>query len=360
MKADLSDQLRALMEHGVSAVSAAEATDSAGAARPAVLSGPGRPQPGRRRLAAAGAGFAAIAAACAIAVAQLAGPAVQPQARHGQRNLVLTAAMVRHVVAATRLALAHSGRAVISSSDTVNGKPQGGGTDYITFAGKNWNLLTRFPRGTEGAERYVINRVVNGKAYDYFIANHGWTWYHVTGPTAVSSMRIPDPRLLLGELEPTARFVVAGHGTIDGVHVTALSASRPRVIKLPNLPDVVPSGQLTALTVWVDGQGVARRIAMTASQKQTGFTFSHLKPAQFGKHVKILRIHRNWHGRPAIQIVVRLVHGHKERIVRVWAAGAGKAVAQTEIGTVTVTFTDIGKPEVIRAPRHFFTVPGLG
>lgn len=359
MRADLSDQVRVLMEHGISAVSAAEATGKA-AAGPAALRGPGRPLPGLRHVAAAGIGLAAVAGACAIVIGQLAGPAVQPVARHGQRKLVVTAAMVRHVVAATQLALAHSGRAVISSSETVNGKPQGSGTDFISFSGKNWNLLTRFPPGTEGDERYVINRVVNGRAYDYFTANHGWTWYHVTGPTAVSSLHIPDPRLLLRELEPTARFVVAGHGTIGGAHVTELSATRPRVIKLPSLPDVVPNGQLTALTVWVDGQGVVRRISMTASQKQTRFTFSHLKPGQFGKHVKIVRVPRNWHGRPAIQIVVRHVRGQKERIVRVWAAAGSTAATQTEISMVTVSFTDIGKPEVIRAPRHYFTVPGLG
>jgi hypothetical protein len=342
MKADLSDQIRALMEHGVSTVPAAAALDRATLARPAGLRARA-PRLTVRRVAAASAGVAAVGCASALAVTLLAAPAGQRSAGHHQGSMVLTAAMVRHMASASRLALAHSGRAVISFSSGENGQQLGSGTEDIMFSGQNWNLLMRFPPGQEGAERYVINRVVNGQAYDYFTANHGLTWYHVTGPTAVSSLHIPDPRLLLRELEPTARFVVAGHATVGGTEVTRLRATQPGVLRLTNLPSVAPSGRLTTLTVWVDSRGVVRRMSMTASERQTAF----------------VRIHRDWHGRPAIEQRTETVRGRKVRILETWAANA-RALTQTEISTVTVTFSDIGKPQVIRAPRHAITVYGRG
>ena len=127
--------------------------------------------------------------------------------------------------------MAHSGKAVIAYRDYQGGM-QDSGTEDITFSGRNWNLVMRFPPGSEGAESYdVVNRVVNGQAYDFFIANHGLRWYHVTGRYAVSSMHIPDPRLLLRELAPTARFVLAGNTVANGQRLEQLRATDPRRLR---------------------------------------------------------------------------------------------------------------------------------
>src|ERR1700746_1830090 len=112
----------------------------------------------------------------------------------------------------------------------------------------------------------ATNRVVNGQAYDYFVAADGLAWYHDTGPNAVNSMHIPDPRKLLAELAPDASFVKAGDTTMSGVPVEHLHATVRAALPAIDLPNLWNEGKLTALDVWVDASGVVRKISLGFDQ----------------------------------------------------------------------------------------------
>jgi hypothetical protein len=315
----------------------------------------------RRLLVTAGAtGVIAVACAGAVAAAELAGPASPAGTGTNHAGKVFTTAMVRQVARASRIALAHSGHAVISYRDTLGGRLNSSGTEDITFSGQNWNLILHFPPGQEGAEPFVINRVVNGQAYDYFIANHGLRWYHVTGPDAVSSLKIPDPRQLLHELAPAGRFMLVGHTVVGGVRLEQLRARDPRQLPVLNLPGVWPGGHLTALTVWVDGHGVVQKMNMTASQAIVVTSLGGVNPRKLPKNTKVIRLKAGRHGVPAIQEQIKTIHGHKERVITMWLAIGSKLAGQVETSTLTVAFQDIGQPQVITAPAHAINVYGRG
>ena len=213
---DLTDQIHALMERGIQPLSADEVARRHAAG---VTTFPAKgfrrrlPSP---RIAAVTAGAAAVACVAALVASQAGGSGGPAAARTAVASpaakapAVLTAAYIQHVASASRLALAHSGKAVIRSRQTLAGVVQQTGTDDITFDGANWNdsFSQSFPAagGQRASTQAAINRVVNGQAYDYFVAADGLAWYHDTGPNAVNSMHIPDPRKLLTELAPGAGF----------------------------------------------------------------------------------------------------------------------------------------------------------
>lgn len=352
MADDLKEQVHILMERGIRPVSAADiaSVQSANAAtfpvkmaRQGLRSG---------RTAAIAAGLAAAACAAGLVASQLAGTArPRAAARNGTAPVVLTAAKLRHMTSASRIAMAHSGKAVIAYRD-YQGGVEDSATEDITFSGRNWNLVMRFPPGSEGAESYVVNRVVNGQAYDYFIANHGLRWYHVTGRYAVSSMHIPDPRLLLRELAPTARFVLAGNTVVNGLRLEQLRATDPRRLPPLDVPNG-PNGHLAALTVWVDGHGVVHRMSMTTTQTEAEIWKINPKLA---RNIKVIT--RRTHGRTAIEEQLRTIHGRNERIITRYIGTKPSALVST--ATVTITFADVGQPQVIRAPAHAITVLSRG
>jgi hypothetical protein len=354
MTADLKDQIHILMERGVLPVSAAEAASQARgrSARPA------RGSVSRGRILVA----AGVAAACAAALiaAQLGGKHAGGTPAAGRRPAVVTAAYVRHLVSASRIALARAGRAVIVTRQTQGGVSQGTDTDEITFSGGNWNdsfsAVLPAAGGQPATTQSAINRVVDGQAYDHFVASHGLAWYHLVGPNAVASMAIPDPRKLLGELSPEAGFVVAGYATVDGLRLEHLRATRLRGLHSIQLGSSTVRG-LTSLDIWVDGSGVVHRLSLTESQ---AITVIELNPPGAGRHLRI---------RPAIspartasirRLIERESKSKKLIMIKLAAGGKSRVTQQAQVTSVVVIFLDIGQPQVIGVPAHAYLSRGLG
>jgi hypothetical protein len=361
MTTDLTDQIQAFMEAGVRHVTAREAAEraNAGAGRPArrTIRPPGR----RGRVMAISVGATAAACAGALVATQLGGPAADGSRRQSQT--MVTAAFVRHLASSSRSAMVHSGVAVIQSSTTVDGQVQQMNTDRITYSGGNWNdsFTVTEPASSESA----INRVVNGQAYDYFVADHGQTWYHVTGPDAVSSMKIPDPRTLLAELSPAAHFVDAGRARMGGIMLEHLRATS--LIGLPSiqLGSATPTGQLVALDIWVGGKGVVHRMALTIRQQDHVFAFMIRSLANLPKGVRVIQAHNMVQFK---RLVSELMRSRERTAIMEPARGmAGRLVllqgqgqSQIQITTMTVSFLDTGKPQVIQVPAHAFVTFGRG
>jgi hypothetical protein len=315
-------------------------------------------------IAAGAVACAAAFVAAGLVAAQLGNAASPVRPGPAKARVVLTAAMLRHVTSASRLALAHSGRAVVSSRETLGGVLQQTGTDNITFDGRNWNesFTDVLPAGAgqPASRESAINRVVDGQAYDYFVYADGLAWYHVTGPDAVAKLAIPDPRVLLRELASSARFAKEGTSELDGVAVTRLTATNTKGLPTLNSPDIWPGGMISALTIWVDQTGVVRQ--MTVSSKQAERIWSvatlpqgailHIEPTQFRAGVRDLeqRDHLS---------LAQAKRWEKSALLR---PELRKALVKTEadVTTMTIRFTGIGQPQIIRAPADAIKVHGRG
>jgi hypothetical protein len=362
MTADLKDQIHVLMERGIHRVSAADV-----AGQPAAASAfrPERLRSGlRSRLMVTIAAAAATTCAAGL-VAALATNAASP-ARPGPAKapVVLTAAMLRRVTSASRLALAHAGRAVVDSRETLGGVLQQTGTDNITFDGRNWNqsftVMMPTAAGQPASRESAINRVVNGQAYDYFVAANGLAWYHETGPDAVANLDIPDPRVLLRELAPSARFAKDGTSVVDGVTVTKLTATNTRGLPTLNSPGIWPAGTISALTVWVDAAGVVRQVTVTGTQaERVGMLVSGAatgrKLTEFLARVRDLEKRDHLAPAQAMTHVKSTILGRALR--KEYLAGPK---TEADVTTMTIRFTGIGQPQVIRAPAHAIKVYGRG
>ena len=344
MGTELSDQIRELIDAGAEPVTCGEIAERGPAARwsPA----------GRRR--AVGRGAVVLAAVGGVAVVAL---VVVPGARVGGAGratggggpgarVVLTAAMVAHVASASRSALALSGRAVVGYRSSQQGVPQQYGTDEVTFSGANWNFVLdeTLPAagGQPGQTQHAINRVVDGQAYYYFPTTTSTPqWVHDTNPDAVHALGIPDPRTVLGVLEPGARFEVVGWQVVGGVRMEHLRATSVSGLAgaLATLPEVMPGENVTALDLWVDGQGVVHRMNVEFAGRIRVWDFT---PAQLARLKD-----------------AKERHLPLKKVLPALKAGA-KASWQTESTSLSVTFTEMGQPQVITAPRSYTNVYGLG
>jgi hypothetical protein len=347
---------------------AAAAAGPAAGPAPAPHPGPAARRPRRRRVALAGAGLTAAAAATAAAVV-LATAGGQAGGTAPARSTVLTAAMVRHVASASALALATSGRAITRYSTSQDGALQVSGTDDMTFAGKNWNdsLSQSFPAsgGSPASSQHAVNRVVNGHFYLFTIGPTGWwEWIRDTNPSGHPSVTAPDPRRLLRVLQPSARFVSIGYQVVDGVRLQGLRATDPSAVpQLDSLFSTSPAGRATSLTVWVDGHDVVRLMNATL---RSATTERRGAVAKVGPHQK-----GNSHGHPTILVPNRAMlkkyraalakKNPQHIVVRIdhhLRAGTPHRVVQ--ISTVSVTFSGIGQPQHITAPRHSVSVYSRG
>jgi hypothetical protein len=336
-------------------------------ARPATrAAGPARRV---RRTVVAGTGVTVTAAAAAVAVlVATAGGGVPSPGRHTPQPVLLTAATLRQVAAASRSALATSGRAVVTYSTTQGGVPQGGGTDDITFSGKNWNdaLTETFPGpgGQRGHTQFAINRIVNGQLYLYISARtRRLQWYHDTNPSGHPSFTIPDPRTMLRALEPSARFVAPGYQVIGGMRLKELRATDlSHVAGLGMVAGLAPLGRVTSLEVWVDGHGVVRRMALTSVQtslvyparadsarrKADGTIILTLPNKAMAANMRAkLKKATGAAGRP--RVIIRIAH-----------PGFGPPHRQSQVTAVTVSFSGIGRPQRIVAPAHAIQQYGRG
>jgi hypothetical protein len=349
MAADLKDQIHTLMETGIHPVSV-QAIASRDRAKPAPF--PSRKAIARRRVTTGAVALAAVGCAAGLVATQLAG-APSPRTTGGAQA-ALTAAYVRHLAAASRIALAESGQAVLTTTLTQGGQFQQSSTDHLTFSGANWNDSFTYIAAVNGkalAPETAINRVVDGQAYDYFVAADGLAWYHVTGPDAVASLNIPDPRALLTELEPAADFVRVGSAVVNGAQVEHLRATALAGLAVLAMP-FVQAGQVTALDVWVDGAGVVRQLSVSVSSRVTVVA---LRPGGSPKLV-----HITTPGQQAAPNRVPTANPAQKQAPLNGAGAAAGAQTETQTTTVTVTFLDIGQPQVITAPANAIPVYGRG
>jgi hypothetical protein len=318
---DLKDQIHSLFETGLLPI-AADGIASRDQAAPTPFPSRARQAITVRRVTAVTVGLAAAACAAALVATQVGGA---PTARPAW-PAVIDAAYVRHLAAASQLALARSGQAAITETQTED-KRESISTFRLTFSGANWNDYSTYAGTVHGVLTLLVTqlgRVVDGRAYSY----RGHTWYHITGPHAVTSLEIYDPRRLLAELSPSASFVRAGTAVVDGVPVEHLRATT--LAALPAMSPAFPFASvpppantvtgsvrhITSLDVWVDHHGVVRRLAWS-TDSPTWFETS---------------------GGPGSQQVVAS-GGHMEQ-------------------SMVVTFSAIGQPQVITAPPNAIPTPG--
>jgi hypothetical protein len=245
-----------------------------------------------------------------------------------------------------------------------NGAPQDSGTDTITFSGKDWNdaFSQTFPAaaGQPAHTQSAINRIVKGQFYLYVAGRtRRLQWYHDTNPSGHPSFTIPDPRTVLRALEPSARFKLAGYQVIGGTRLKELRATYlSHLPRLGMLPDVTPGAHPTSLEVWVDGHGVVHRLGLGFEEVSTVWPYGRENLRQRGDGTFILNV-------PSEAMAVRLraklkkAHGHRV-IIRVSPGTSGTPHREVLVTVVTVSFSGIGQPQRITAPRHAIQQYGRG
>ncbi len=322
MNSEISDGLKDLIDGGAAPVTLAE-IDRMATARAARA--PIRHRARRARLAAIVAGTVAVAAAVTIAATLVIGSSASP----GQHRpaLIVTAAVLRHVSAESRAALATDGRAEISYRDTQDGDLQDYGTDVYTFANNNWNdAMTQVePVGDRGwGTWFGIYRVVNGQVY-YYARAHGntWAWYRHIDSSVQATAGVPDPRRALRALEPSARFEVVGYQVIGGVRLEELRATAPANVPCSQVLSTMQFERVTELEVWVDGQGVVRQMTASMVGLADVAVPAPTSPPRVPRH----------QARPRVETLGT---------------------------TLTISFLDIGQPQVIPAPPHPIPAVGVG
>jgi hypothetical protein len=351
MSNDIGDGIRDLIEAGAAPVTLNEIRQRSAA--------PAEPAPRTRlRVAISHVASRPRVAALAAAAAVIAGSALvasqlpsSATGRAATSRIILTAAMVRYMASQSRLALASSGRVVISYRDAQDGVLQDTGTDDISFSGHNWNdaFGQTFPAsgGQPASTQFAINRIVNGQFYLYVKGQtDSLQWYRDTNPANHPEISVPDPRTALNVLEPSARFEVIGYQTISGMRMEELRATAPGSLPdLGDMPDVQPGEQVTDLRVWVDSRGVVHRMALSLRAVNIVFPVE-LPRVVAGKKTVTL------------QKLGKLIWEYRLGHPGIRSAGRGQRQVQTT--TLTVSFMDIGQREVITAPAHSIPQFGLG
>jgi hypothetical protein len=295
MQSDLGRQIGELMERGARPVSFEEVSERSVAAESAA-----RPRARRRRMAIGGVAAGIAAAGCAAAlliataspgapahpaVAARPGAAVHP----GGSPVILTTAMVRRVAAASRSAMASSGREQVTYQNRKNGVVDGHGNDVITFSGGNFNWVMDdlIPPSASpdlpATEAASILRLVNGVTYlQVEGASPKSPWMRTLKWHATEYF--PVPRTALQLLSPQAKFQDVGWQVIGGVRLEHLRATQ-----LSGLPGSLtfagyrqPGEALSALNLWVDASGVLHQmqLALTSSDSSTTMTVAF---SQFGQ-----------------------------------------------------------------------------
>ena len=315
MKTDLGTQLGELLERGAKPVTFDEVSERTVARAAAVAGGVGgsggaggvaggRPRAGRRRLAiggvAAGIAAAGCAAALLIATANPGAPVRPGSAGHpaaaghpggssAAGPVILTAAMVHRVAAASESALASSGREQLTYQNRKNGVVNGHGNEVITFSGGNFNWVMDdlIPPSTSpdlpAMESASTLRLVNGVTYlQVETASPKSPWMRTAKWHATEYF--PEPKTALRLLSPLAKFQDLGWQVIGGVRLDHLRATQ-----LTGLPGSLtfagyrqPGEALSSLDLWVDASGVLHQLELelTSSDSSTTMTVTF---SQFGQ-----------------------------------------------------------------------------
>jgi hypothetical protein len=258
--------------------------------------------------------------------------------------------MVQRVAAASRLALATSGRVSIGYKTTQHGAVTAAGTDVVTFSGKNWNDAIRqsFPasKGMPASTQTAINRVVNGQLYLYIAgrSNH-LEWVHDTNQAGHPSVTAPDPRTLLRVLTPAAHFTSLGWHKIGGLRLEGLRATDLRHLpRLDSLFSTQPAGRVKSLTVWVDSRSVVRRISAVAQDTVT----QSWRISPHGRKSTLKRLEL------AKQQLVKThsMAGYRRAIAALERSGRLAVRTVPEVTSVSAVFSRIGQPQHIGVPPH--------
>jgi hypothetical protein len=262
-----------------------------------------------------------------------------------------------------------SGQARVTWRGTLGGVLQAYGGGGITFSGKNWaeNLATTVPAegGLQPGDA-LTNRIVDGQGYFTAKVHGRWQWVHDPHPgePGLIFTELPDPRILLRRLAPPARFQAAGHQMRGGVRLTVLRATDPGRVKIFRfLPGVHPGGlPVVSLEVWADRHQVVHRMAITFRgivRVDTG------KPVSKAATRELRRAESAWR---------KLFHQYQRTGKRgpasVWNAVRNRLLQaqqnavqirrETDVTEATLTYSGIGQPQHITAPRHTIPVSELG
>jgi hypothetical protein len=261
----------AVVDAAIEVVLAAAAEEPA----PSLLDAPAAQRRRRRRRALDAAGLATAAAAVLAVVVLLVqmgtgSPTVRPVGTGPRHHApkALTAATVRLISAQSAAAMADSGTAVETTTNTTGSTTQGAPTTIdVTFSGPDVNyLIVGNGDGAAGVE----NRVVDGQLYLYIerpdLQMH---WYHDTSPNAAASLTLPDPRTLIQAVRLSAGLEDLGQQSVGGVELTHLRATTPGSIGELGIPDI--SNTVTSFDVWVDGADVVRQMEVSSTDSGAGF-----------------------------------------------------------------------------------------
>jgi hypothetical protein len=320
---ELTGQIRELIDTGARPITLSEIS----ARRHAAPVPEFRPAPARTRVrlgwaAAVAAAAVVVGSTGAITAGQLAaGRAAPPSAARpaGPAGTLLTAAQVHQVAAASRAALSHSARAYITYLSPYHAFQY----EDVTFSGENYSfvgsLVNSGASGRPGQVAWFAERVVNGQAYDRVLDSGGWRWFHYARTAVRHVAHVLDPRTILSVLAPSERFRFAGHAVVGRVPLERLAASDPaKVPGLGSLMGVRAGESVNALDVLVDSRGVVHQMDISLGVTLTTAASGPGKPARSGR-----------------------LAGHEPT-----------PVTQTASTNMTVTFADIGQPQVITVPRH--------
>lgn len=259
MDSKITGQIRDYIESAAPPIPQASITRPSAAHHQARLSVIRQPVKSLRAVAlAAAAGTAAAAVTVGITLT------ANSDAHPSSGRTMLTAAMIQHVEAASRGAMAPAGHMLVSFSVGLKDRsqPSSGSIDY-TYSGHDFNAIEHLPTSAISPKsQTLIIRLVDGRLYLFGPTRR--QWYRLRGRTG-TTRNVPDPRKLLTALRPDAGFQNIGSQVIDGVTMTILRATRLR--KLPGsilsaLTFVSSMGpeSLTQFDVWVDPHGIVRQM----------------------------------------------------------------------------------------------------
>jgi hypothetical protein len=115
-----------------------------------------------------------------------------------------------------------------------------------------------------------INRRVDGEFYCYCLTSDGaFRWYHDPGLRGNDDALRANPATLLDQLRPAGDFEPVGTGLVDGAETIRFRASRPADTPADVLRESWGQlGEVTDLEVWVDEDGLVRRVDIAFSDDE--------------------------------------------------------------------------------------------
>jgi hypothetical protein len=232
------------------------------AAVPDASDDPDAPRRRRSRRAVTIAGAAAAAAVAVVAISVVVRPA-DPSA----------ASTVDAAIAQSLESLDVSGRAEVTMHEVYVGE-QGeqrwvqDSVDIWEYSGGDSSVTGTFRiDGIDAIPGDVdpINRRIDGEFYCYCPTSDGaFRWFHDPGLRGDDDALRANPATLLDQLRPAGDFQPVGTGLVDGAETVRFRASRPADTPAHVLRESWGQmGEVTDLEVWVDEDGLVRRVDLT-------------------------------------------------------------------------------------------------